>query len=193
MKKMRNNEKAITLIALVVTIIILLILAGVTIGVAMNGTGLFEKAKLATDKYNNEVDKENYELGQTMNNIENYSSFARAGENDISFSTDEKIVGQWFGQTLYQKSFNLTTPSSSGSNTIIYTLPSGTLVHSFEGFFAYDNENPSYQGRSANYYCDSSDYSGLYIGGSGTSVVMNVCGFNTNKPLVLTIWYTKAE
>ena len=33
------KEKGITLIALVVTIIILLILAGVTIGVATNGTG----------------------------------------------------------------------------------------------------------------------------------------------------------
>ena len=49
------KEKGITLIALVVTIIILLIIAGVTIGVATNGTGLFEKAKLATDKYSNEV------------------------------------------------------------------------------------------------------------------------------------------
>lgn len=70
MKKRLKNNKAITLISLVVTIIILLILAGVTIGFAINGTGLFDKAKLATDKYNNSVDIEDFELEQVKNQID---------------------------------------------------------------------------------------------------------------------------
>lgn len=44
--KRLNNQKGITLVALVVTIIILLILAGITIA-ELTGSGLFEKAKLA--------------------------------------------------------------------------------------------------------------------------------------------------
>ena len=49
---MRNNEKGITLVALVVTIIVLLILAGITISVALNNGGILgraEKAKQETE------------------------------------------------------------------------------------------------------------------------------------------------
>ena len=42
-----KNQKGITLIALIITIIVMLILVGVTINVALNG-GLFEKAETAT-------------------------------------------------------------------------------------------------------------------------------------------------
>ncbi len=50
-KVQKLKEKGITLIALVVTIIILLILAGVTLNMALSGDGLFNKAKLAINKY----------------------------------------------------------------------------------------------------------------------------------------------
>ena len=66
------KEQGITLIALVVTIIVLLILAGVTIGVVTNGTGLFEKAKLATDEYNNKAQQEETELAKVANEIDNH-------------------------------------------------------------------------------------------------------------------------
>ncbi len=51
MKKINYKEKGITLVALVITIIILLILAGVTISTALSENGLFKRAKLATEKY----------------------------------------------------------------------------------------------------------------------------------------------
>ena len=50
-KKQELQEKGITLIALVVTIIILLILAGVTLNIALSDNGLFGKAKKAVEKY----------------------------------------------------------------------------------------------------------------------------------------------
>ena len=50
-KKQKLQEQGITLIALVVTIIILLILAGVTLNIALSDNGLFKKAKEATEKY----------------------------------------------------------------------------------------------------------------------------------------------
>ena len=43
---MKNNEKAITLIALIITVIVMMILVGVTVGIAVDG-GIFEKAKKA--------------------------------------------------------------------------------------------------------------------------------------------------
>ena len=49
MKKLIRNNRGITLVALVITIIILLILAGITIS-SLTNTGLFGKAKEARDK-----------------------------------------------------------------------------------------------------------------------------------------------
>ncbi len=56
------KNKGITLIALVITIIILLILAGITIGALTGDNGLFTKAKEATNKYNESQIKEEIEL-----------------------------------------------------------------------------------------------------------------------------------
>ena len=51
-KKLRDKqEKGITLIALVVTIVVLLILAGVSISLVINNNGVISKAKEARDKY----------------------------------------------------------------------------------------------------------------------------------------------
>ena len=68
MKKLK--EKGITLIALVVTIIILLILAGVTLNMAMSGDGLFSRARNAADKYKKAQEDEAKlisEIGKEMN------------------------------------------------------------------------------------------------------------------------------
>ena len=56
-EQMKNKEKGITLIALIITIIVMLILVGVTINVALNG-GLFDKAKTASDQTNLAKEKE---------------------------------------------------------------------------------------------------------------------------------------
>ena len=50
---MFSTQKGITLIALVITIIVLLILAGVTITLALNG-GIITQAQDSTSKYNKE-------------------------------------------------------------------------------------------------------------------------------------------
>lgn len=58
----RTKENGITLIALIITIIIMLILVGVTVAVALNG-GLFTTAKNATNKYTVEKEKELITIG----------------------------------------------------------------------------------------------------------------------------------
>lgn len=83
--KNKNKQKGITLVALVVTIIILLILAGISIS-ALTGSGLFEKAKLAKEKLIEEQEKENLIL-------ENYeSSITNTRENKIYNSN---IYDEW--------------------------------------------------------------------------------------------------
>ena len=54
---LNSDFKGITLIALIITIIVMLILVGVTINVALNG-GLFKKAEIAMSKTQEEIEKE---------------------------------------------------------------------------------------------------------------------------------------
>ena len=77
-----NQIKGITLIALVVTIIILLILAGISIA-SLTENGLFEKAKLAKEKAQESEKIQNAFLHQYEEQIDSY---VRSGD-----STSESI------------------------------------------------------------------------------------------------------
>jgi len=71
-KRTSRREKGITLIALIVTIIVLLILAGVTINLALNNQGVLEKAKIATREYQNAATNEEKNLEELGNIIGKY-------------------------------------------------------------------------------------------------------------------------
>lgn len=73
-KKKNLQEKGITLIALVVTIIILLILAGVTLNIALSDNGLFSKAKTAADEYNQKSIEEKLQILYAERQLENYEN-----------------------------------------------------------------------------------------------------------------------
>ncbi len=57
-----NQPNAITLVALVITVIILIILAGVSLNLALGQNGIFVKSKEAVDKYKDEAQKEQNEM-----------------------------------------------------------------------------------------------------------------------------------
>ena len=59
-KRMKN--KGITLLALVITIIILLILAAVTLNLTIGENGVFTKAKYAKEQYEKAQEKEKNQL-----------------------------------------------------------------------------------------------------------------------------------
>lgn len=60
-----KKQKGITLIALIITIIVMLILVGVTVTTAING-GLFEKARIAAKGTQKEVDKEKLSMALAL-------------------------------------------------------------------------------------------------------------------------------
>ena len=76
-KKTSTREKGITLIALIVTIIVLLILAGVTINLAVSDQGIFNKAKTAARAYKNASEEEQTELNEIDKEIESYLPVVR--------------------------------------------------------------------------------------------------------------------
>lgn len=69
----QNQNKGITLVSLVITIILLLILAGISIA-TLTGSGLFEKAKLAEQESKNTQELEDSTLKDYENTILNYSN-----------------------------------------------------------------------------------------------------------------------
>ncbi len=74
MKKIKNfREKGITLVALVITIIILLILAGVTINTALSENGLFRMAKKAGNEYQESEKQEQEAIEEIAKEMEKIS------------------------------------------------------------------------------------------------------------------------
>ncbi len=69
---MRNikEKRGITLIALAVTIVIILILAGVTIDAVFSENGIINKAKEAANSMNNAVTNDQAELNELFNELD---------------------------------------------------------------------------------------------------------------------------
>ena len=69
---MFKNERGITLVALVVTIIVLLILAGVAISLTISDDGIFGREQNANEKYDKAAKNENTMLQEVVNTYDNY-------------------------------------------------------------------------------------------------------------------------
>ena len=80
-----RNRRGITLVALVITIIILLILAGVAI-TTLTQTGLFENAKQAKQKSKNAQELENVTLANYENKID---STVNGSRDTVTISKEE--------------------------------------------------------------------------------------------------------
>ena len=92
-----KNSKGITLIALIITIIILIILAGVSINILLGKDGLIEKSKNAKEKYEIEqrleqleLTKANLKLDNAQLTIDNYLGKLEES-NVLEVMIDEKM------------------------------------------------------------------------------------------------------
>ena len=117
MEKLRRN-KGITLVALVITIVILLILAGIGIQVIKN-TGLFNMAEEAgKESYNGQKEENNIltsydekidEIVGSRDTVTISKEEYETLKNSKSYSTTEKEVGTWIdGSKLYRITINKT-------------------------------------------------------------------------------------
>ncbi len=88
--KQRLQERGITLIALVVTIIILLILSGVTLNIALSDNGLFSKTKKAAEDYKEAQSEEEESIRQISTQL--YSEYVGAKVEGYSPTDNERGV-----------------------------------------------------------------------------------------------------
>ena len=119
MKKTFKNSKGITLVALVITIIILLILAGISIS-ALTNTGIFQKAKEAKQKSEDAALDQNTKLDEYENELDKYLP-EQGGEKLVDKVNDGTIkVGDYISYTPDQASTDdilQELATYSGSNT----------------------------------------------------------------------------
>lgn len=69
---MLKADKGITLVALIITIIVLLILAGVSISMVLGENGLINKAQNSVNTYDNSAVNENAMLNSIENKFDQY-------------------------------------------------------------------------------------------------------------------------
>ena len=182
----RRNDKAITLIALIVTIIVLLILVGVTINLALNNQGIFNKAKTATRAFKNAeegeqsgLDVADREIAKYMpkgtseggNGSESSGGASEAGQVYIPINGGVGFYAQSNGKlysfncttTYYDKDFDLTYIRDDIKN--FYGLSGAYLTNSNELYkcnYKYNYNSYQYEkvGDNVKEYYDAS---GAYL------------------------------
>jgi len=73
--KIKNNPNGITLIALVITVVVMLILAGVAISVLIDGEGLFNKTRAAAEEYKSAAEEETEQVESLIDKINSYIKY----------------------------------------------------------------------------------------------------------------------
>ena len=84
LSKQEFRERGVTIMSLVITIIVLLILAGITIKLALNDNGIIKQSKLASEEYQNKALQEQFALNQISKEIENASNNVGSGNQSSS-------------------------------------------------------------------------------------------------------------
>ena len=88
--KPNKKNEGITLIALVITVVVMLILAGVTIVAIVYGDGLFSKTRQATEIYNNSANDEKSKINEFIEWIDNH-----LGSKDIKLSYKKTNIDEY--------------------------------------------------------------------------------------------------
>ncbi len=131
-------EKGITLIALVITIIVLLILAGVSIVVLTGEDGILEKAKLAKERSEQAEKEENEILKQYEELLGTYGKELPENTTDMEAGTIVKIPSRWYTATpneVETKEGNVVIPSRRITNVYATSDGKGNTIPVPYGFY----------------------------------------------------------
>ena len=102
--KKQEKQAGITLVALVITVVVMLILAGVAIAAVVDGDGLFSKTREAAETYENAADKEGYMLENLMGQIDYYIQDSGNGDGvDPGDDEEDQVESQPIVNPINQK------------------------------------------------------------------------------------------
>lgn len=106
MKKENFRDKGITLIALVVTIIVLLVLAGVTISLVMRNGGIIDRAKGSGEKSRIGQERENINLALGQMKIEDYAGASTQGPKSSTTTSSETTSSSSSSGAIYKSYYD---------------------------------------------------------------------------------------
>lgn len=133
-KTLLKEDKGITLITLIITVIVLLILAGVTISLTIGENGIFKTAQTATRNYTNAQEKELADLAEFNNTLNDTIKGEEKVQlvTEITLNKTETTIGIGSTETLIatirptnSSNKNLTWTSS---NIDIASVSDGTIT-----------------------------------------------------------------
>lgn len=103
MKNLRKNSAGITLVALVITIIILIILASISIGAISGEHGIIKQAKEAKNLHEDAVSKEEKDIQELVNEYEKSleENFIPSGKIGLEVSIKNPKNEYKVGETIY--------------------------------------------------------------------------------------------
>ena len=137
-KQERREEKGITLVALVVTIIVLIILAGVTLNIVLDNDGIINKAKQAADDYENAQREEQELLGQIENYLnppipDGYVASSVPGENIVSsglviYEGDEPVTEENHEESMLNRNQYVWIPVDDINSMVMCSSNTGESI-----------------------------------------------------------------
>ena len=124
-----KEKRGITLIALAVTIVVILILAGVTIDVTLGDKGILNKSKEAADRINNLVKEDEAELNELLNELN--ETMESNWNNNIEIPDPEpekptKIEDEYGNEVTIPKGFEVVEEEGT-------TVPEGIVIQDKDG------------------------------------------------------------
>ena len=135
-----RDHRGITLIALIITIIVLLILAGVALNFTIGENGILKHTEFASNKYQNSAEKEANELAQLDDYIQN--SRETVTIDKAEYEDMKSKINQLYNSSIKYIDYNniiekSENTSESETSELIYTLTQDAAVY----VAAYPNES----------------------------------------------------
>ncbi|MBR6034215.1 MAG: hypothetical protein IKP28_05745 [Clostridia bacterium] len=116
------NKKGITLVALVITVIVLLILAGVVISIGVGSNGLFEKTNSAVEGWNAKATEENVTISNAL-----------AILNQISGDNPPSTLPVGWNEEAVADAVTETSTIAGVNKERIVPIPSGFVASNYQG------------------------------------------------------------
>ena len=140
MKTKIKQEKGITLIALVVTIVVLLILAGVSVNALFGNSGIIEKAKEAQNKMDKATENDQKEINELTNWLDNQvngtTGGGTTGEDDNPSTTPKisRLIGTVVDKnTKAEDAYGNKITIPKGFKVVAHGTVAGSATYTYSG------------------------------------------------------------
>ena len=163
MKKLRNNsQKGITLIALVVTIVVLIILATVSINTVLGDNGIISRAQKARDSYSNSQKLEDEQMAVLANEMaESESNIPTINLTGTSWKIPTKAFVSSTTEGCYVLDLSMKKISSSGTIIVMDNYIS-TYLYYYTSFEHVVIGGGSFNDESTSQYLKAIDYTATH-------------------------------